>query len=112
MSAPLGPRPIGDPDGMRRYARALRSSADYVATTADAANTSLLSATFEGPAGDRARERSERMRTRSHTRRDALALLADVVERAATEVQRAQHEWDRQHAILAERREHQARIPR
>ena len=57
-------------------------------------------ATFVGPAGDRARTRAGRLRTRSHIAAGELRDLADEISRRATDVERGQHEFDRLTALI------------
>jgi uncharacterized protein YukE len=86
------PEVVGDPAGMRALASSLRSAADRISQIdADIAGA-VGAMTFQGPAGDRFRTRSEgsgRVATRCAER---LQGLAATLERSATEVEQAQAE--------------------
>jgi len=79
---------------MRRYAAALRSSAQLVAAAGNGARSAVDAATFEGPAGDATRFRASRLGSRADERADELRELADAMTREAGEIERGQHAWD------------------
>lgn len=90
----LAVRPPGDPEEMRRYAAALRSWAQRIAAAGREAAGALEAATFVGPAGDAARMRARRLRTRSADQAGELGACAEAIVTRAGAIARAQAAWD------------------
>lgn len=89
MSVTL-PEVAGDPGGMRALAASLRRAAGQIEQVVASASAAVASTTFEGPAGDRFRQREtagERSITSAAT---VLSGLAGTLERVAAEVEREQ----------------------
>jgi len=79
---------------MRYYATQLRAAADDLDDVVDRTARSVENATFEAPAGDRARERVGRLRLRGHTAAIYLRALANEITFSAGDVERALRDWE------------------
>jgi hypothetical protein len=79
---------------MRAYAATLRGIAAQLADDGAGAPAAIGRTTFEGPAGDAARFRAGRLKTRATDRATALRALADAIAQRAGDVERGQHAWD------------------
>ena len=105
---PVIPPPVqGDPSGMRALAGDLRVWATHVSDAESSVDGSVKVIVFEGPAGDAFRDRMQTVDRRLEEAMARLHDLAGFIERAAVEVEAAQHA--RRHAIqLAEEGARQA----
>ncbi|MBJ7473022.1 MAG: hypothetical protein JHD16_17085 [Solirubrobacteraceae bacterium] len=91
----LGPRPDGDPAGMRALARAIEAEAETVGTIASRAGGLPGEMVFVGPAASRFAGHASQVRGVVSSAAGQLERVAADVRRQAAQVERAQQEYDR-----------------
>lgn len=97
-----GPRPPGNPDGMRIYAKRLRANADTLAEGVDNAADAVETMLFVGDGGDRSRGRVGRLRSRAHRRATQMRALAAELNHRAGSLETEQRAWDRAQKLKEE----------
>lgn len=100
MLSALGPRPEGDPAGMRALAKAIEAEAETVGTIAQRAGGLPGELVFIGPAAQRFAGHASQVRGAASSASGQLEAVAADVRRQATQVERAQQEHDRNRKSL------------
>lgn len=98
--AALGPRPEGDPAGIRQLAAAVRAEAEAAASAGSAAAAIPGSLVFSGPAATEFRGHANDVTTVINGAARRLAHLATELQTRAAKIQREQDEYDRSRKAL------------
>ncbi len=84
------PEVVGDPAGMRALASTLRSTATRIANVDSSISSAVSAMTFEGPAGNRFRDRARGIGRVASNAATTFEGVAAALERSATGVEQAQ----------------------
>jgi uncharacterized protein YukE len=93
----LGPRPSGDPEGLRAMARAVRQEADTAASIGRLERSIPETIVFEGPAARRFDANAGEVAESLFVSQRMLDSAADAIEHAASRIAKAQADYDRTH---------------
>ena len=84
------PEVVGDPAGMRALASTLRSTATRIANVDSSISGAVSAMTFEGPAGNRFRDRARGIGRVASNAATTLEGVAAALDRSAAQVEQAQ----------------------
>jgi uncharacterized protein YukE len=96
----LGPRPGGDPAGLRALAEAVRQEADTAASIGRLERSIPDTLVFEGPAAKRFDANAADVAESLFVSQRMLDSAADAIEHAAAKIAKAQADYDRTHKGL------------